>query len=184
MTSRQPQRPIFWFLWPSPPALPLDADAVQTRWLRVTGRGPWRLAFLLLLSGIVLGLAVSAVLALLTAPTWSSALITLVVGVPIVALTARAWVMGTSVCDRGIKVATTLHTAYLPWSAVDAIEVAPARVRLLGTPLRISGHAARALGTTDVLVLLTSGSADLWCRPEAWDIAVQRLHTWRRESPR
>lgn len=182
--SADPPRPVFGFLWPKRAAGPLDEDARQERWMRVTPRGPWRLAFLLAVTLALLSLAAPAVLALVTAPSPYALAAVLLVAIPAVALTARGWAAGTYVNDSGVKVSSVLRTHFAPWSAIALVRAEGRRVRWLGTPLLISGEvlivdiiAAGSLPTT-----LSTASPDLWLRPQAWEAARDALTQWWRES--
>jgi len=180
------RRPIFWFLFPAREPGPLDGSAAQATWLRICPRGPWRLAFLIVATLGTVTLASAAVAAVLAAPSWAGAGITVVVVIPIVALLARGWVAGTYVCDRGVKVSSILSTEVLPWASVAAFQVEGGS-RWLGTPLRIGGERIELLAREDGDVRrmgthVETASPDLWLRPQAWDAASDRLRTWLRES--
>ena len=192
------RRPIFWFLWPAAEPGPVDGEAVQARWIRVCGRGPWRWAFLIASSAAVVTLASSALAVVVIRPDWQSLLLTALVIVPLVALLARAWVAGTYVSDRGVKVSRILATDVAPWPEVADIAVASGS-RWLGLPIRVSGEhivvhlagaadtalAADNMGATPPDVIRThveTASPDLWLRPQAWAAASDRLRTWQRET--
>ena len=186
------RRPIFWFLWPAAEPGPVDGDAVQTRWIRVCGRGPWRWAFLIVCSAAVVTLSSAALAVLVTQPGWLPLLLSALVIVPLVALLARAWVAGTYVSDRGIKVSRILATDVVPWSEVADIAVVGGS-RWLGLPMRASGErtVVRLVGTPGTLgagapdaidTHVETASPDLWLRPQAWSAASDRLRTWLRET--
>ena len=181
------RRPVFWFLWPTAEPGPLDADAVQARWTRVCGRGPWRWAFLVTMSAAVVIVISSAAAAALAQPGWLTLALTIVVALPLVALLARAWVAGTYVSDRGVKVSSVLTTEVLPWAAVTAIVIAEG-TRVLGTPLRAGGQRVvvrivdDSHASSDVATHIETASPDLWLRPQAWAAASDRLRTWLRET--
>lgn len=181
------KRPVFWFLWPTRDPGPLDADAVQTHWTRVCGRGPWRWAFLIAMSAAVVIVISSAAAVALAQPGWLTIALTIIVALPLVALLARAWVAGTYVSDRGVKVSSVLATEVLPWVAVTAIVTAEG-TRVLGTPLRAGGQrvVVRIVDGTqepaDVATHIETASPDLWLRPQAWSAASDRLRTWLRET--
>lgn len=186
------RRPIFWFLWPAAEPGPVDDEAVQSRWVRVCGRGPWRWAFLIFSSAAVVTLSSAALAVVVTQPGWLALLLSALVILPLVALLARAWVAGTYVSDRGIKVSRILSTDMAPWPEVADIAVARGS-RWLGLPMRVSGqrivvhvaggagslegHAPDAMGTH-----VETASPDLWLRPQAWSVASDRLRTWLRET--
>jgi len=176
------RRPVFWFLWPAGDPGPLDGAAVQSRWLRVCPRGPWRWAFLILLSAIVVTVVSAAVASTLAAPGILTIMFGVVIAVPLIALLARAWVAGTYVCDRGIKVSGVLTTAVITWPRATAVETSP-RSRWLGLPLRIRGEQV-VVGTVEgpTATHIETASPDLWLRPQAYAAAVDRLRTWHRET--
>lgn len=176
-----PRRPIFWFLWPQPdPAAPVDGDVVQRRPLRVNPRGPVRWAMLSL--GTV-GLAVatgSAILAAVAAPMSLGAFAGAAVAATALVLILRGWVVGTYVSDSGVIIDTTWRRRAVPWSTVTAVSCEPTRVPLLGLPFRLAGR-RMLVRTNDGQVLPTHVydiSPDLCFRPEAFDIACQRLENW------
>lgn len=186
------RRPIFWFLWPVAEPGPVDGDAVQARWIRVCGRGPWRWAFLIVCSAAVVTLSSAALAVVVTRPGWLTLLLSALVIVPLVALLARAWVAGTYVSDRGVKVSRILATDVAPWPEVADIAVAHGS-RWLGLPIRAGGDcmvvhlvgAARTMraATPDAIYThVETASPDLWLRPQAWSAASDRLHTWLRET--
>jgi len=177
------RRPVFWFLWPAGEVTPVDAAAVQARWIRVCGRGPWRWAFLTACTAAVVTLSSAALAVALTRPGWLSVLLTTIVVVPLVALLARAWVAGTYVSDRGIKVSRILATEAVPWSVVAGVVDSPDS-RLLGTPLRVPGLGVVILDDAGrgIRTHVESASPDLWLRPQARAAAADRLRTWHRET--
>jgi len=177
------RRPVFWFLWPTADPGPLDGAAMQTRWIRVCGRGPWRWGFLTLCTAAVVTLSCAAVAVALTRPGWLSLLVTVAVVLPLVGLLARAWVAGTYVSDRGIKVSRILTTEAIPWPCVTDVVDAPGS-RLLGTPLRVPGLGVviRDDAGQGIRTHVESASPDLWLRPQAWSAASDRLRTWVRET--
>ena len=176
------RRPVFWFLWPQGDPGPLDAAAVQSRWVRVCPRGPWRWAFLIAFSLLVVTVASSATAAALSRAGWVPVAVGIVIVVPLIALLARAWVAGTYVSDRGIKVSCVLATDVLPWSTVTDISHGN-RSRLLGTPLTMAGARVEVSGPDGVVAThVETASPDLWLRPQAWEAAADRLRTWWRET--
>jgi hypothetical protein len=176
------RRPVFWFLFPAPDPGPLDGDAVQTRWLRVCGRGPWRWAFLIAVTALVITVVSAAGAATLARPGILTVMLTIVIAVPLVALLARAWVAGTYVNDSGIKVSGVLTTVVLPWSEVTDIACISGS-RWLGLPLHLGGECVTIVSGEDhTSTHVETSSPDLWLRPQAFDAARDRLLTWWRES--
>jgi hypothetical protein len=176
------RRPIFWFLWPVADPGPLDGDAVQVQWSRICGRGPWRWTFLIGFSALVVITVSAAVAATLADPGLLTVMLSIVIGLPLVALLARAWVAGTYVSDRGIKISGVLTTVVIPWGAIHAIDSATGS-RLLGLPLRAPGKRMEvAWSDTVTSTHVETASPDLWLRPAAFDAARDRLLTWLRET--
>lgn len=179
------RRPVFWFLWPAPEPGPVDADAVQSRWMRVCGRGPWRWAFLIACTALVVTVISAAVAATLDRPSWATAALSILVAVPLIAMLARAWVAGTYLSDRGIKVSRVLTTEVLPWPVVADVS-ARDRSRWLGTPLLLPGRRIAVLandGTGSAIdTHVQTASPDLWLRPQSFEAAHDRLRTWLRET--
>jgi len=186
------RRPIFWFLWPAAQPGPVDRDAVQVRWIRICGRGPWRWAFLIVSSAAVVTLSSAALAVVITAPSVLALLISAIVVIPLVALLARAWVAGTYVSDRGIKVSRILTTVVVPWPEIADIAWIRGS-RWLGLPLRVRGegivvHGTGGAGSGDarapeaIDTHVETASPDLWLRPQAWSAASDRLRTWLRET--
>jgi hypothetical protein len=177
----RPQRPLLWFLWPRPdPNSPVDGAYVQGRLVRITPRGPVRIA--LLLAGTILTtlLAGTAVIAAVSAPFSAGALLGAGVAASTVALLLRGWVVGTYVNDQGIVIDTLLRRTRITWADVTAVEWQAARTPLLGLPLPIPGersvvHDRR--GFTFPTHVYTS-SPDLLWRPDALDMARIRLENW------
>jgi hypothetical protein len=176
------RRPIFWFLWPAADPGPLDADAVQVQWIRICGRGPWRWAFLIGFSALVIITVSSAVAATLADPGLLTVMLSIVIGLPLVALLARAWVAGTYVSDTGIKVSGVLTTVVIPWGAVESIDSSTGS-RLLGLPVRVHGERMEVAWSDSITVThVETASPDLWLRPAAFGAARDRLLTWLRET--
>ncbi len=183
----EPRRPIFWFLWPRPdPHAPVDAAYHQVRAVRISPRGPIRVAVLAVgsvLEVIVMGSAVVAALG-------AGFSIYTVLGAAIAAsglfLLLRGWVAGTYVNDYVLTIESTFRKRVLPWSDVARVSTSTQSCPFLGLPVRTQ--------STRVMVTLTSGhvigthvfatSPDYWLREEAFDIGVQRIERWAHDAPR
>ena len=177
----EPRKPIFGFLWPKPdPHAPVDGDYRQVRRVRVSPRGPIRIAALTLsavLLTIVTGLSIVA-----SASTGLSPLTVLAsaLSASALVLVLRGWVVGTYVTDLGVTVETTWRHRAVPWQDVSTIVTESRRCPLLGLPIPVPADRS-VLHLTDGTVLAThvySVSPDLWLRPEAYDIARLRLERW------
>jgi hypothetical protein len=183
----EPRRPVFWFLWPRPdPSAPVDDAYHQVRAIRISPRGPIRVALLVVSSVIeviVMGMAVVGALG-------SGISVYAVVGAAIAAsglfLLLRGWVVGTYVNDYVLTIETTFRKRSLPWSQVADVSASTQRCPFLGLPLRTR--------STRVIVTDTSGlqigthvyatSPDYWLRSEAFDMAAQRIERWAQDSRR
>ena len=109
----QPRKPIFGFLWPTPdPAAPVDGDYRQVRLVRVTPRGPVRLAVLIVGSALVTVCAGTLVMAALTTPLTPLTVVGAAVTGTLLVLVLRGWVVGTFVNDDLVRVETT-------WRRID-----------------------------------------------------------------
>lgn len=175
------RRPIFWFLWPRPdPHAPRDEQAQQIRLVRVTPRGPIRLAFLVALSIVTVGLLATAIMSVAEGGITLGSLVAAALAATAVALTLRGWVVGTYVNDRGIVIETALRRVSLPWTDIVAIPRESGVTPLLGLPLRMRGQQAAIVRSdgTRLTTHVSSLSPDLWGRPEAFDIACIRLDNW------
>lgn len=179
---RSDRRPIFWFLWPQPdPHAPVDEEAVQTRLVRVTPRGPLRLLTLFLASVMTVGLMASAIVAVTDSGLTLGSLIGAATAATVLALTLRGWVVGTYVNDHGVVVETTWRRLTLPWSSVARIVTDAGPTPVLGLPLRMDSTRV-TLVRTDGTALPThvySSSPDLAWRAEAFDMARLRLENWK-----
>lgn len=183
MSADHEHRPLLGSLYPRRAPEPVDADARQTRWARVPSRGPWRLALLIPVTLAWLSIAIPALMAVAAVRSIAELAVVLlllcVLGVPVSAILVRAWVSGTYVCDSGVKVATILRTTAVPWESVTAVRVVRGPMPWCGTPLRVPGERV-VLDTRDgaIPTTVTSASADLWLRPQAWHAARDRLAVW------
>lgn len=178
----EPRRPIFWFLWPRPdPSAPVDDAFVQERPLRITPRGPIRIALLVLGTVTLVTTTGSALLAALSAPLTVAAFLGAAISATGLVLILRGWVVGTSVSDRGIIIDTTFRRRAVTWAQVDSGPCEDTRAPLLGLPLRVPGRRI-ILRLTDgrrIPTHIYSTSPDLFLRREAFDAACDRWENWR-----
>lgn len=178
---RRPQRPIFGFLWPSPdPHAPLDDDYRQTRLVRITPRGPFRLLVLVLATVLTVFLLTAALLTAIAAPLSVATFVAAAIAATCVGAVLRGWVVGTYVNDDGITIDTMLRRRSVPWSAVARVACLDGRARLLGLPLQVPGRRVVILTTSEQTVEthVQSTSLDLLWRPEAFAMARDRLENW------
>jgi hypothetical protein len=177
----EPRKPIFSFLWPAPdPKAPVDGAYRQVRRVRVTGRGPIRIAALVVGTLVLISTTGSLILAAVTT-SWSPEIVLgSAVSATALAVILRGWVVGTYVNDEGISIETTLRRTGLPWSQVRGVSTTEQRSPFLGLPLRVR-CARSVVETTEGQRLAThvyATSPDLWLRPEAFDMARIRLEQW------
>jgi len=183
VSADREHRPLLGPLYPRRAPEPVDADARQTRWVRVPNRGPWRLALLIPLTLGWLSIAIPALMAIASVRSLGELAVVLLIlcaiGVPVSAVLVRAWVAGTYVRDSGVKVSTILRTTSVPWDSITAVRVTVGTVPWCGTPLRVPGERV-VLDTREgpIPTTLTSASSDLWLRPQAWHAARDRLLVW------
>lgn len=177
----QQRRPIFWFLWPRPdPRAPVDSDYVQRRPVRLTGRGPWRLALLIVGTVSLAATTGSAILAALVAPMTPGAFLGAALSATGLVLILRGWVVGTYVNDAGVRIDTLWRRRSVDWSAISSGPCEETQVPLLGLPVRVAGRRIvlhLTDGTTAPTHVYTT-SPDLLLRPEAFDMACDRWDNW------
>jgi hypothetical protein len=177
----EPRKPIFGFLWPRPdPDAPVDSAYRQVRRIRVTPRGPVRLATLLISSAAVAMAGASIMMAALTTAVSVATVIGGAVVATAIALILRGWVVGTFVNDAGVTIETTWRRTSIPWASVRAVTTEAGRAPFLGLPLPVAS--SRTVVTTSDGVRLPThvyaSSPDLWLRAEAFDMARLRLERW------
>jgi hypothetical protein len=181
----RPQRPIFGFLWPRPdPHAPLDAAAVQQRLVRVAPRGPVRILTLIIATLLSVFSTSAAVMTALSAPMSGAALLASAVAATALYISLRGWVLGTYVNDHGIVLDTLVRRVRIPWNEVSEVHRAREPVPLLGMPLRTSGlriSIETTRGERFGTHVYTS-SPDLVGRPDAFDMATDRLENWFRRA--
>jgi hypothetical protein len=181
----EPRKPIFGFLWPKPdPQAPVDDRYRQVRRVRVCGRGPIRIAALVVGTLVLISLTGSLIM---TALAISVSLLT-VAGAALSAsalvLVLRGWVVGTYVNDEGLSIETTWRRVTVAWPDVAAIDCAPARAPFLGLPLRttVLRSVVRTADGSTLPTHVYESSPDLWLRPEAFDMARIRIEQWHRAT--
>ncbi len=155
---------------------------MQRTWVRVPPRGPWRLTLLITATALLVTGGAAMISSLLAAPSLIGLVVSVVLLIASALLLGRAWAVGTSVSDAGVKVSRLRMTLVIPWGDVRAVDTVP-RSRWLGLPIEVAGSTV-VLTTPDsqVLTHVASASPDLWGRPQASDAAVSTLRTWWRET--
>lgn len=178
----EPRKPIFGFLWAKPdPDAPLDAAYQQTRRVRVTPRGPLRLAVLVVGTLLVAIGAGSAILAGLSTGSLAAAFVaSAVVGLALV-LVLRGWVLGTYVTDTAVTIERAFVRVTVPWTEIVSVDVLDGRRGFLGLPIRTRARCCnlRLADGSHEPTHIYSTSPDLWLRPEAFDMAALRLERWK-----
>ncbi len=180
----EPRKPVFGFLWPKPdPNAPVDGAYRQVRRVRITPRGPVRLAALFLASVIVVMASASLIMAALTTAVSAATVIGGALVASAIVLILRGWVVGTYVSDEAVTVETTWRRTTIPWTSVRTVATESCRAPFLGLPVRV-GSTRSMVTTTDGSTVPThvyGCSPDLWLRAEALDMASLRLERWRDE---
>lgn len=182
----QPRRPIFWFLWPRPdPNAPVDGEYSQVRAVRISPRGPVRLAALVVGAAVEVVVMGTAVLSALGSGLGAFALVGAAVAASGLFLLLRGWVVGTYVTDAVVRIETTFRRQALPWTQVSAIRTQSVTCPFLGLPIPVPAsrvmvvdQAGHAVGTH-----VYTTSPDYWLRAEAFDMAALRLGRWRDPPP-
>lgn len=158
------QKRIFAILWPDAPPGPLDADARQARYIRVHRRGPLRLVLIITMTIATFGVALLGAIGLASSPSIPGLLIVLPVVVLLVAVTVRAWQVGTYVNDHGVRIIHPTRTFQCTWTEIPSIE-SPGDVVTLGLDPPVPTH-IRARGL------------DHLGDRESYDIARDRIINW------
>ncbi len=185
---RRQQRPIFRFFDRDPDRhRPLDGDYVQVRPVRLHRPGPWRTALVIMLAVASAWVAVTAVVAVITAQGFTRVLVLVLVAVPVVSawwLTSRVLTTGVYIHDGGLRLSRVLSITEVDWPAVIDVRRVPEQVPLLGIGPRVAGERLVLVlaDATDLATTVTSRSADFLGRPEAYDMAALRLERWWRHS--
>lgn len=177
----EPRKPIFGFLWRKPdPDAPVDAAYVQERPVRITRRGPVRLAALGIGGILLVGLLGTALLAGVNAGLSLPVFVVSALCATGLALVLRGAVVGTFVDDRQVTIETMLRHTEIPWSEVVRVSTDDAGIPFLGLPIPVPGSwtTLHLTDGTSVRTHVYSTSPDLWLRPEAFDMARLRLENW------
>lgn len=159
------RKPLLGWLWPERTPGPLDAQAVQTRMLRVPHRSLLRILLLSAASLVVVVIAASSILAAASA-SWLLVIPMAVVIATAIVLVLRAWTVGTYVNDDGIAVQRLLRTIGARWSDVASV---------IDDNGRVVVHTRN--GTVFDTTLARSSIDILW-RAEAYDMAKMQLQRW------
>lgn len=139
------QQPIFRSWTANPDAhVAVDGDFVQSEWVRVSRRGPLRIAFLVALTLIFSWVALGSLLAVFTA---GNAFTRVVVGACAGLIMAgaawilmRAWVVGTFLNDHGVRIRRAASTDTVAWQDVADIRESPYRMRIAGIRMPFAGR--------------------------------------------
>jgi hypothetical protein len=177
----EPRKPLFGFLWPKPdPNAPVDDAYRQVRKVRITPRGPIRIAALIVATAVMVSTTGSFMLAAVTAGLSPTTLIGAALTATILVAILRGWVVGTYVTDAGLSIDLTWRRIIVPWEEIAAIECHEQSAPFLGLPVRVAAMRSSAV-LIDGRVLPThvyATSPDVWLRPEAFDMARIRLERW------
>ena len=181
----EPRKPIFAFLWPSPdPNAPLDGAYRQVRGVRISPRGPIRIAALVIATLASVAAMGSMLMSALTMAASPLTLIESAIVALVLVAALRGWVVGTYVNDEGVVVETVLRRTQVPWADVRGVVERTNRSPLLGSPVRVRARRL-VIECVDERMIAThvySTSPDLWLRPEAFDMARLRLERWAETS--
>jgi hypothetical protein len=173
-------------LWPEPDKEPgpLDEAYRQTRWVRPYRPGPFRLAVCLM---IVVVLLFATMVSMIAAYGSASVLELGLRGVIAAAVYGglvwavfRAYLSGVWVTDESVRVVRPLSTRAWPWRDIADVRSVPGSTRLLGTPVRVDGHAVVLVLSdgSDVETPLSDRSGDFLGRSEAYDMAATAIEGW------
>jgi hypothetical protein len=177
----EPRKPIFGFLWPAPdPTAPVDVAYRQVRRVRITNRGPIRIAALVVGTLVLISATGSLLMAALTTSLSATVVVGAAISATLLVLILRGWVVGTFVNDDGLTIETAWRRIRVPWSQVAAVRTVEVPSPFLGLPIPLR-CARSVVECSDGRVLAThayESSPDLWLRSEAFDIARIRLEQW------
>ncbi len=170
--------------WPERPPGPVDDAYHQTKWVRPYRPGPYRVAVCLFLIVVLLYATMASLLAVYGSfgiPELGLRL--LLAGgiyVLLVLVGVRAYLSGVWVTDDGVRILRPLSTRAWRWADVADVRSVPGPTRLLGTPVRVGGHAVVLVLSdgTDVETPLADRSADFLGRAEAYDMAASAVEGW------
>jgi len=181
-----------YHLWPEPDREPgpLDDAYRQTKWLRPYRPGPWRLALCLAILVVLLFMTMVSLIAAYSSVSLVElglrALIAAAVYVGLVWAVFRVYLSGVWVTDDGVRVVRPFSTRVWPWRDVADVRSVPGGTRLLGSPVRVDGHAVVLVLSdgTDVETPVSSRSGDFLGRPEAYDMAATAVEGWLEQHKR
>jgi hypothetical protein len=174
--TREPQRPIFGFIFAIKPDSP---GSGQVRWIRVPARGPWRLFALIIATLVTLTVFGAALFSIAGSRTVVEAIVAIAIATIIGGfggLLTRAWILGTYVNDSGVRITRWTKTEFLPWVSIQKIDIHGSRLKQ-----RVS---LRVTDGSTVATTISSGDADTWLRPRTWEATVDRLSVWLHETNR
>jgi hypothetical protein len=174
--TREPQRPIFGFIFAVKPDSP---GSGQVRWIRLPGRGPWRLFTLIIATLVILTVFGAALFSIAGSRTVVEAVVAIAIATIVAGfggLLTRAWIVGTYVNDSGVRITRWTTTEFLPWESIQKIEIhgSRARQRVL----------LRVTDSNTVATTISSVDADTLLRPRTWEATVDRLSVWLHENKR
>lgn len=173
-------------LWPEPDREPgpLDEAYRQTRWLRPYRPGPWRLALCLAILVLLLFMTMVSLIAAYASVSFLElglrAVIAAAVYVGLVWTVFRVYLSGVWVTDDGVRMVRPFSTRMWAWRDIADVRSVPGSTRLLGSPVRVEGHAVFLVLSdgTDVETPLSNRSGDFLGRPEAYDMAATAVEGW------
>ncbi len=181
----EPRKPLFGFLWPkADPNAPVDDAYRQVRKVRITPRGPLRLAGLAIATTVMVTTTASFMMATVAAGLSATTLIGAALAATLLVAILRGWVVGTYVTDDGISIDRTWSRDVIPWADVAAIDCEEEPAPFLGMPVRVTTlrSSVRLASGRRIPTHVYATSPDLWLRPEAFDMARGRLERWQRPT--
>ncbi len=187
---RDPGRVPKYRFWPEKEPGPLDEAYQQTRWLRPYRPGPYRVGVCLLLLALLMYATMVSLLAIYGAAAIPELGLRLVIAGAVygllVLVAVRAYLSGVWVTDAGVRVVRPMSTRVWRWAEIADVRSVPGPTRLLGTPVRVDGHALVMVlaDGSDIETPLTDRSADFLGRAEAYDMASSAVEGWLEQNRR